>query len=211
MADVPYNDPQFGKAQPCPVCHDKTLSQRLAECSQLTGWLTMASLDGYKTHAHNTAAKQAALALCDTTAGWLTLWGGYGTGKTHLLAGIVNRCVKSQIPAVYYTLPDLLDRLRGSYDDDSFDPLLRRLANVRVLVVDEIDKARPTAWAAEKIYQLMDARYRGIASMATVFAMNRSPEQSGDDMDYILSRMHDRRCTVVEVGGGDVRPLEVGE
>jgi len=161
----------------------------------------------YKRSAHNAAALDACQEVARHPEGWVVLWGHYGTGKTHLLAATVNEAVKSNIAAVYYTLPDLLDRLRGSYDRNEYDPFLARLCSVPILAIDEIDKARATAWANEKIYQMIDARYRAISSQATMFAMNSSPQKTGDDMDYIYSRMNDWRSRVIEITGGDVRPI----
>lgn len=207
--DVPLSDPRFGRTFPCPECHDRLMAKQLAKSSQLTGWLEFARFSGYRADQYNMIARDSALSVCQKPSGWLTLWGGYGCGKTHLLAAIVNECIRYGIAAVYYTLPDLLDRLRSGYSDGSYDPVLQRLCDVRVLCIDEVDKARTNDWAGEKGYQLFDARYRWIGDRATVFAMNREPVPSGDKMDYLLSRMNDRRARVVMVGGGDIRPMEV--
>ncbi len=206
-ADVAVSHKDFGKLVPCPTCHAPKLSSHLRDLSQLDGWLEDASFDNFKLCAENRKAYTAALKFVDKPIGWLTLWGTYGPGKTHLLAAIANRLTAEGKGAIYYTLPDLMDALRDSYKDD-FSGTFHRVANVPVLLIDEVDKISPTAWAMEKEYQLFDARYRGLGQFGTVFAMNTRPEISGDDSDYIISRMFDRRFDVIEVGGGDMRPVE---
>ncbi len=173
----------------------------------MKGWLTDAGFDDYKRHKNNRAAWDAARSIAANPKGWLTLWGTYGPGKTHLLAATVNACTKHRIAAIYYTLPDLLDKLRGSYGVDGFSGLFDRLVAVRVLALDEVDKVRLTDWAIEKVYQLIDARYRELDRLATLFAMNIEPDPSEDVMGYLFSRMHDYRNQVIEVGGGDARPM----
>jgi len=207
-ADVPYTHEDFGKLTPCPTCHAPKLSSHLRSISQLDGWLGDASFDNFQLCAENCKAYEAALGFADKPIGWLTLWGTYGPGKTHLLAAITNRLTVEGRGAIYYTLPDLMDALRDSYKDD-FSGTFHRVANVPVLLIDEVDKINPTLWAMEKVYQLFDARYRGLAQFGTVFAMNARPEIANDDTDYLISRMFDRRFAVVEVGGGDMRPVEV--
>ncbi len=205
--DVPYSDPRFGKPVPCPDCHDAGLSQRLNKCSQLTGWLEQARFTNYKVHDGNRLGYQAAAAFANEPLHWLTLWGAVGTGKTHLCAAIVNSCTENRKAAVYYTLPDLLNVLRGTFKDNSFSDTLHQLLQVPVLIVDEVDKVNWTAWADEAVYALMDARYRALNEKGTVFAMNVEPRKDGTGNDYLYSRMWDNRNVVVEVGGGDVRPL----
>jgi DNA replication protein DnaC len=207
-SDFPPSHPKFGHLIPCPDCRDGTLSERLKAASQLQGWLKDATLGNYKNHNGNRAACEAARTFAGNPKGWLTYWGSYGPGKTHLLAAVVNSCTQHRIAAVYYTLPDLLDKLRGSYGVDGFSGLFDKLVAVRVLALDEVDKVRLTDWAIEKVYQLIDARYRELDNLGTLFAMNVEPDPVMEDvMAYLFSRMHDHRNKVIEVGGGDARPV----
>ena len=208
-SEFPVGHPRFGALIPCPDCHDGNLAVRLTGASQLKGWLRDATLNTYRTNRHNRAAFDATKAFVERRAGWLTLWGGYGTGKTHLLAAAVNLSTNNRVAAVYYTLPDLLDAMRAAYQDDSFDNLFSRLVRLPILALDELDKVRLTDWAREKLYQLFDARYRDLERLGTICATNTKPDPADTDMGYLYSRMTDRRSTIVEIGGGDVRPVEV--
>lgn len=205
--EYPAGHARFGALVRCPDCHDGRLAERLRAACQLTGWLVDASFKGYRLSPGNRAAYEAAQKFAKAPRGWLTLWGGYGLGKTHLLAATVNHCTAGRIAAVYYTLPDLLDRLRDSYGNDGFSTLFDRLVAVPVLALDELDKVRLTDWAREKLYQLVDARYRDLDRRGTLLALNRQPDVNDPDLAYLYSRAMDYRSRVVEVAGGDVRPV----
>jgi DNA replication protein DnaC len=206
--DVEYTHEDFGKAIPCPTCHRKSIADRLKESSQLGGWLKYdARLSSYKVTTQNREAYDYAVKFVSDPTYWLTLWGGYGVGKTHLLAGIVNECTSNEIAAVYYTLPDLLDVLRGFIGEGIYSNRVSQLVNVPVLAVDEVDKARLTEWARETVYELFDARYRALGERGTIFAMNEEPDRDNAEWGYLFSRMWDARNVCVQVGGGDVRPI----
>ncbi len=65
---------------------------------------------------HFTLAFQAARAFAQKPAGWLVFGGPSGSGKTHLAAAIVNERIRQGQPAFYITAPDLLDRIRASFN-----------------------------------------------------------------------------------------------
>ena len=65
---------------------------------------------------------QAAKAFAADPKGWLVLSGPSGGGKTHIAAAIVNERLGQGYPAFYITTPDLLDRLRASFNPDSETP-----------------------------------------------------------------------------------------
>jgi DNA replication protein DnaC len=209
-AEVGPGHPDFGKALPCPACHSLKLVERRQPQSQLEGWLAEASFENYWYDAANQAVVRAAYEFARKPRGWLTLWGGYGCGKTHLLAAIANRCRANRIAAEYYTLPDWLDRLRQ--DPAAYLPILERACQVPLLLLDEVDKVRWSDWAVEKIYQLADARYRNLKTHGAAFALNRDPRQLLSDppaagLGYLFSRMADARCQLLQLHGADARPM----
>lgn len=183
--------------------------------SQLTGWLVNASFDGLTIFPGN---KDAAGACKDVAyrgkKGWLVIHGVYGCGKTHLLAATVNACIERKMPAVYFSLAGLLDRLRSSYNDENYDEVMDRLETVDVLAIDEfdIDKISAKPWVKEKVYQLFDARYNEMFKRATLFAMQDEPKKYADNdpaaiFNYIYSRMTDSYNQVIKITSGDYRPV----
>jgi len=93
--------------------------------------------------------------------GWLLLQGGYGCGKTHLAAAIANFAVEMGVPTLFLTVPDLLDTLRFSYDseDTTFEERFDEIRNAQLLVLDDFGTQNATAWAQEKLFQIINYRY----------------------------------------------------
>ena len=198
----------------CPTCSGNRKIARLKDRSRLTGELLGHTFDNYQVIDGKSDAWHAALAFANQPHYWLTLWGNYGTGKTHLLAAIVNYCNANQIPAMYLCLPELLEDLREGYQSDNFNRLLRQFIEARVLVVDEadsrVDLSKP--WARDKIVQIFEARVREWGRIGTAFGMNTHPERrdfvEGDILGWMFARMNDRRCKIIHVGGTDMRSME---
>ena len=136
--------------------------------------------------------------------GIFTFWGGFGVGKTGLLAGIVNGARNQGIGALYKVTPVMLDELRGAYDSKTFDRVFDELCTVKILALDEIDKYKGTDWAREKMFLLIDRRYSFADQLLTVLATNARPDPT---QDPIWSRLTDAaRGEIINVTGGDIRP-----
>ncbi len=93
--------------------------------------------------------------------GWLMIQGGYGCGKTHLAAAIANFAVSMGVPTLFLTVPDLLDTLRFSYDsvNTTFEQRFDEIRNAGLLVLDDFGTQNATAWAQEKLFQIINYRY----------------------------------------------------
>ena len=106
--------------------------------------------------AYNTARQYAG-----SLKGWLLLQGGYGCGKTHLAAAIANFAVGVGVPTLFLTVPDLLDLLRFSFDseDVTFEQRFEQIRTAALLVLDDFGTQSATAWAQEKLFQIVNYRY----------------------------------------------------
>ena len=171
--DVPIDHPNFGRLQIC-VCRQRDVSEQvrnrlysLSHLDELKG-LTFESFEprGQK----NLGEKQAdsldrafnqARHFAQNLNGWLLLRGGYGSGKTHLAAGIANFAVGMGVPTLFLTVPDLLDMLRFSYDseDTTFERRFDEIRNAPLLVLDDFGTQNATGWAQEKLFQIINFRY----------------------------------------------------
>ncbi len=117
--------------------------------------------------------------------GWLLLLGGFGCGKTHLAAAIANSVVSMGVPTLFLTVPDLLDTLRFSYtsEDTTFEQRFDEIRNAPLLVLDDFGTQNATAWAQEKLFQIVNYRY--INKLPLVVTTNL-------DMDEIEARIRSR-------------------
>ena len=93
--------------------------------------------------------------------GWLLLQGGYGCGKTHLAAAIANFTVEVGVPTLFITVPDMLDALRFAYDDpeSTFEQRFEEIRSAPLLIMDDFGTQNATAWAQEKLFQIVNYRY----------------------------------------------------
>ncbi len=103
-------------------------------------------------------AYETARSFAESPKGWLLLTGLNGCGKTHLAVSIVNVRRRLGQPALFASVPTLLDHLRAAFRPDSltgYDELFEHVKTVPLLVLDDLGSERSTPWAEEKLYQLI--------------------------------------------------------
>ncbi|MGE5596689.1 MAG: ATP-binding protein [Hyphomicrobiales bacterium] len=193
----PLDDPRFGKAEPCDCVLAETPEARTSRLERLSNLgslkrFTFESLHPMGRDGESPWFEQAlaaARAYAESPAGWLVLSGPSGSGKTHLAAAVANRRIELGQPAVFMVVPDLLDHLRASYDateeDEGFVPLFEQVRTTPLLLLDDIDAAAGTAWAREKLFQVVNHRYN--AELPTVFTCSVAPRQLEDRIGTRLS------------------------
>ncbi len=193
-------DPRFGKLEIC-VCRQRNVSQQVRE-----RLYSLSRLDELKGLTFDTFQPRGQIGLGEKQAnslemafnqaqhyaqslnGWLLLRGGYGCGKTHLAASIANFAVEMGVPTLFLTVPDLLDMLRFSYDSDdvTFEERFNEIRNASLLILDDFGTQNATAWAQEKLFQIINFRY--INKLPLVVTTNLSL----DEIDArIRSRLND--------------------
>jgi DNA replication protein DnaC len=214
-ADVPVGHPNFGRLEIC-VCRQRDVSHQVRErlyslsrLDELKG-LTFDTFQprgqtglGEKQAASLESAFNQAQHYARSLNGWLLLQGGYGCGKTHLAAAIANFAVGMGVPTLFLTVPDLLDMLRFSYDseDTTFEERFNEIRNASLLVLDDFGTQNATAWAQEKLFQIINYRY--INKLPLVVTTNLSL----DEIDArIRSRVTDPQLvSIVRINAPDYR------
>ena len=123
------------------------------------------------------------------------LLGPSGCGKTHVAAAIANHLIQSEKAALYVSVPDLLDHLRSTYKPDSEvsqDVLINQIMIAPTLILDDLGIGGATAWAAEKLDQILTRRYN--TQMPTVVTSSTA-EDSFDDR--LRTRLFDPELSTV--------------
>jgi DNA replication protein DnaC len=142
-------------------------------------------------------------------SGFVLLSGGYGVGKTRMLACTVNAARARGWTARYMTVETALQELRDSYESGDYTETMRKLEEIQVLCLDEFGRHNPTNWAETTLFQILDARYRRATECyfydlrLTVLATNLA-EIDG----YLASRFGDvrhRNVFYLTVNGHDMR------
>ena len=193
--DLPVGDPLFGKPVPC-ECKERQLEERRrGELQQLSSFTpfhdkTFETFD--PTVQGLREALQVAQAYAADARGWLVLSGPYGVGKTHLAAAIAHQSLAQGNTTFFSTVPDLLDHLRAAFAPSSeipYDALFDKIREAFLVVLDDLGSENSTAWATEKLFQLINYRYN--MGYPTVITTN----------DRLLAHMDERiRSRLSDIG-----------
>lgn len=87
----------------------------------------------------------------------LTLTGPVGRGKTRLAAAAANGMLARR-SVRWWSTPVLFARLGHGFGHDERDGAIDALVGGHALVLDDLDKARPTEYGAEQIFSAIDSR-----------------------------------------------------
>lgn len=225
-ADVEPGHSQFGKLIQCNhPSHSQERIKRLAHISGLHQQDTRRRLDDIKPNGENKEMLAVARQMIDNPLGWLYLHGGPGNAKSEVLIAIVNEINASDRgPAIYVKFSQLVNWMRDAFGErnyrqkqmsqgvgpDTWQQLgyidrFERIKKIKVLAIDELDKARLTEFAQEFQFDFLDERYRQAihGETATIFAGQTPPDELPDPLS---SRVMDGRFLVIYNAAGDARP-----
>ena len=201
------------KVGACPICKGGDLQSWLVRNSGLSGSDLEISLQDFLIDGPF-EGKGEALAICrdllaenQRPTGYITFWGNYGVGKTHLIKGLVNGFRMIEVTAHYARLSDLLAEIRERFSADNgmilTEAVINEYRHMQVLCVDEINGVNFTNWSLETINRLLDDRYSRRSECLTVMALNQHPSELPVELQYLHSRMKEGH--ICEVAGIDVR------
>lgn len=167
------------------------LMQHFDRFSLINPDLLCKGMDDYKPENETeAAAKRAALDFVNKFDGQkpmnLSFHGNFGIGKSHLAKAIADEIIKKGFSAIFISLPKLLRKVRGSYNNNSAmseDEIFNALEKVDLLVLDDLGAEKNTDWAQERVFDLLDSRQ----GKCTVFTTNFKPEhllQMYGERDY---------------------------
>ena len=125
-------------------------------------------------------------------AGWLSLHGPYGVGKTHLAVAAAAEREDRGDEVFFATVADLLDYLRATFAPDSpvsHDDLLDRIRTADVLVLDDMGAERSTPFAEDKLFQIVGYRYE--ERLPTIITTSHQIEDIAAARPRIASRLQD--------------------
>ncbi len=137
-------------------------------------------------------AKHTAEAFAADPDGWLLFNGPRGCGKTHLAVAIAGERLNQGSQVFFAFVPTLLDHLRATFSPDSpvgYDELFEQINSVPLLVLDDLGAESSTAWAEEKLYQIVVHRHE--ARLPTVITTVSTIEELEDTKSRIASRLVD--------------------
>lgn len=113
------------------------------------------------------------------------LMGPNGTGKTTAAAVLCYEAAKKGYAYAWWELPDLLARIRKCFDEGSGEndyELREELAAFDLLVLDDLNAAKDSAWVSEVFYLIINERYKN--GRATIF----TSDKNGNETAQMLER-----------------------
>ncbi len=85
----------------------------------------------------------------------------YGTGKTHLLAAIVNMLRIDGKASRFTTAPKLFRAIQEHVSrNEQYTQLIHKAVNTPLLVLDDVDKAKPNEFRQEVYFEIVDERVK---------------------------------------------------
>jgi DNA replication protein DnaC len=214
--DVPIGHPDFGRAIACACVLEESAAERelrLRRYSHL-GALSRYTFDNLSPRGRGTSqiqqeryqhAVEAARRFAVEPRGWLVLAGASGTGKTHIAAALGNSVIASGRPALFMTVPDLLDHVRMSVAPDSqvsYDQFFEQIRGSALLILDDVGAQSDTPWATEKLYQIVNHRFN--LALPTVFTLSTVLEEMDERLRSRLTDLTLSHLYTLEAGNEPV-------
>lgn len=137
----------------------------------------------------------------------LLFYGGVGTGKTFAAACIANYLLDRRTPVVMTSFVKLLETMKGYDKEDS--EVIARLNRAKLLIIDDLGAERDTGFAVEKVYDIIDSRYR--ARLPLILTTNLSLDEMKKESDIRYARIYDRifeLCYPMQFSGISWRKVE---
>lgn len=114
-----------------------------------------------RAEAYDAAVVFGSMVLANKGPRSLFVAGDIGTGKTFLTSCLCADLLRKGQRLLWRNVSDVLREIRASYDNrkTSEEEVLNRFIEPPLLVLDDLGKERPTEWAMEQLFSIINARY----------------------------------------------------
>ncbi len=137
----------------------------------------------------------------------LLFYGSVGTGKTFMAGAIANALLDKGRAAMITNIPFLIDKM--TFDDK--DEILKLMHECDLVVFDDLGVERNSHFAKEKLFEIVDARYR--SGKPSIFTTNLTPDEL-KNAQLENARLYDRileMCIPIKLSGNSRRRIKAQE
>jgi len=167
---------------------------RLRELSLMDTKFKNAVFDSFKTNKEN----ERNLKLCRRyatafdkmmeKAQGLLMWGDVGTGKSFAAACIANYLLDHKTSVIMTSFVKILEIIDKDRDEES--AIIARLGRAKLVIFDDLGAERSTDYAIEKVYNIIDSRYR--SGLPMILTTNLTLDAMQNETDIRYKRIFDR-------------------
>ncbi len=103
----------------------------------------------------------------------LYLHGSFGSGKTYIIAALLNEFAKKNYKTIIMYYPEMLNRLKSTFDNtnESFSEMLNEIKKCDFLLIDDIGAETVSTWSRDEILGTI-LQYRMENNLTTFFTSN---------------------------------------
>lgn len=140
----------------------------------------------------------------------LIFWGSVGTGKSYTAACIANELLAKMTTVIMTSFVKILQDVQNPQFDEA--AYISRLNSAKLLIIDDLGTERGTEYANEKVYNVIDSRYR--AGKPMILTTNMAFDEMMQTTDIRYKRIYDRifeMCYPVKMTGISWRQQEAAK
>ncbi len=112
----------------------------------------------------------------------LYLSGSFGSGKSYILSALLNELSNKGFVTVNVHYPQLLKRLKSSFNEFNYDEVLDEIMESDILLIDDIGAENNSPWSRDEVLGTI-LQYRMDNDLTTFFTSNFTI----DELENILS------------------------
>ena len=120
----------------------------------------------------------------------LYLHGSFGSGKTYLVAALLNELAKKNYKTVIMYYPEMLSRLKSTFDStvESYNEVFDKIKTCDILLIDDIGAETVTNWSRDEILGTI-LQYRMEHELSTFLTSNLTIEELETHLSLVKNNM----------------------
>lgn len=118
----------------------------------------------------------------------LLMWGNIGTGKSFAAAAIANYLIARKVPVIMTSFNKILKEIDSNRSEES--AISAKLRRAKLVIFDDLGAERSTDYAIEKVYNIVDERYR--MKLPMILTTNLTIGEMKSETDIRYARIYDR-------------------